>query len=111
MSFVDAWSGLIPASSVPQDRVFGGNVTAGLGSGVTSSQDTKVRVGKGCSYPRSGSLRTLAFRVADPHGRLEGACSGPRVQSGRVAKDQHHPASSRATATFATTGRRLRRSA
>jgi hypothetical protein len=42
---VDAWSRLICAGWVPQDRVFGGNGTAGLSSGVTVPPRHEYRCG------------------------------------------------------------------
>ena len=44
---VDAWSRLICAGWLPQDRVFGGNGTAGLSSGVTMSLRYENRGGTG----------------------------------------------------------------
>ena len=48
--------------------------------------------------------RAAVPRLLDPHGRLVGGES-----SGSTARDPHQPASSRATATLAITGRFLRR--
>ena len=99
---VDAWSRLICAGWLPQDRVFGGNGAAGLSSGVAESSIrislwdlTAHSLGAGRSARcRSGSL-TPTVSIGCPY-------------SGITANDQHQPASSRATATLANTGRFLR---
>ncbi len=96
---VDAWSRLICAGWVPQDRVFGGNGTAGLviERGRVFGDDCRSRTG----------LLIARGRVV-PHAAGSGWLT-PTVSmggySGSMARDQHQPASSRATATLAITGR------
>ena len=88
---LDAWSMLIYAGWLPQDGLFGGSVSAGL------------EVERGGLWP----LLIVLPRVA-PHAAATRSPAGRSVgpsQSGRVASDQYQPASSRAMATFATTGR------
>ena len=56
---VDAWSRLICAGWVPQDRVFGGNGTAGLVSGVAMSHRCENVGGTWLLIARGGSFLTL----------------------------------------------------
>lgn len=101
VSFRDAWSRLICAGWLPQDRVFGWERSAGI----------RTSVAKGIGPPVAHSLGTRCSSRCDLDAsippRFSSGAGG--FQSGNTASDQHHPASSRATATLAITARFLRR--
>jgi len=84
---VDAWSRLICAGWVPQDRVFGGNVAAGLGSGVTLSW-TRM-----CLWDRAahslGAGRSARWRSGSltPTVSSRGARQGPGLTGDRNVRD------------------------
>ena len=103
VSFHDALSRLICAGWLPQDGVFGWSVTAGLRTSVAwSLMGIGLLIASGRIAPRAvgpgGLTPTVSSGVVGPAGQ----------SSGRTASDQHQPASSRATATFAITGRFVR---